>query len=172
MRLTRREIELFDRRREIEEAAGVLLFIGGKCDWEKYEQSQNDLAAVNPEYKSLLDEMAVISAKSYARKEAQHKRVIDLRVDLQSIIHNNDSLNDEQKVALRVAVELMWGCKDGVVVRAEKRAKKEAAKNVPDFHPAAWHKKKPSKAANSQESKNVNNGSAALNGAACNTHRR
>jgi hypothetical protein len=149
-RITGREKELFDLQRQIEEAAGVLLFIGGKCDWEKYKQSQKALAVVNPEYKAVLDELAVINSEQYERKQAQHKRACDLRGDLYSIIHNG-SLNDEQKIALRVAVELMWSCKDGVVVRAEKRAKKEAAKNVPDFKPAAWHKKGPGKVAKSQK---------------------
>jgi hypothetical protein len=145
MRFTGREKELFHRQREIEQSAGIELWIGGKCDWDKYEQSQNDLAAVNPEYKTLLEERAVISRKRYEHKEAQHKRVNDLRVELQSVIHIN-SLTDEQKVALRVAVELMWGCKDGVVVRAEKRAKKEAAKNAPSFRPASWQSKRKPKA--------------------------
>jgi hypothetical protein len=149
-RITGREKELFDQQRQIEKAAGVVLFIGDKCDWEKYKQSQKALAAVNPEYKAILDGLAVISSEQYERKQAQHKRACDLRGDLHSIVPN-DSLTDEQQIALRVAIELMWGCKDGVVVRAEKRAKKEAAKNVPDFNPAAWHKKRPRRVAKSQK---------------------
>lgn len=150
-RITGREKELFDRLREIEEAAGVLLFVGGKCDWEKYGQSQKALALVNPEYKAVLGELEVIRNEQSERKQAQHKRACDLRGDLHTIIHHG-SLNDEQKIALRVAIELMWSCKDGVVVRAEKRAKKEASKKVPDFQPAAWaHKKRPSKVAKSQK---------------------
>jgi hypothetical protein len=141
-----RKKELFDRQFQIEQVAGVsLMKYSGEIDWDHFHRSQNDLEAVNPEYKTIRAELSAIRDKESARRDAHRKRTNELRYCLQSIVQVN-GLNDEQQVALRTAIELIYSCKDGVVVRAEKRAKKQAAETVPAFRPASWQSKRKPKA--------------------------
>jgi hypothetical protein len=141
-----RKKELFDRQFQIEQVAGVsLMKYSGEIDWDHFHRSQNELEAVNPEYRAIRCELSAIRDQESARRDARRKRGSELLYCLQSIIHVN-GLNDEQQVALRTAIELMYSCKDGVIVRAEKRAKKQAAETVPSFCPASWQSKRKPKA--------------------------
>ena len=143
-RLTGRKKEILGRQAEIERSAGVELFNSGKCDWEKYRQSKNDLAAANPEYKALQDELDAIRAREMEREIAQRDHVVGIRYHFRAVMRTA-GLSDDQMVALRVAYELLSSCKDGAVVRAEKRAKKEAAEYEPSFRPASWQNNRKSK---------------------------
>jgi hypothetical protein len=128
---------IFNRMEEIEKFAGVdfwsdRVHSNGRIDWDKYRAAKEELASVNSEYKALRDEMNTLNNKKWAKQKAKKERTRKLWSELLPVL-DLPSLTDNQKIALRVAHELLWQCKPTTVERAEKTARKEAAAQTPPF---------------------------------------
>lgn len=126
---------LSGRMVELEKAAGVNLWSadmqsGGRIDWVKYRAGQDTLASVNPEYKALRDELNALRNKKWEKQNARTEHKRELWASLLPVV-DFPSLTDAQKIALRIARELLWQCKPATVERAEKTARKEAGAETP-----------------------------------------